>query len=350
MSALAQLIKGPLRFKCHSAWEWWLGELGAMIPHLMRARFASKRRAVIRLRRDNVMIDRLENDGGESYLDPCAPENFAPENWAELDALTADADLRLVLAPPDIHCLELRLPKAARSRITSAISLQLYQRAPLDPAFLAWSHRIRSSNEHELLVDVVMARHSRIDQIQTMFEVQDLRVPPIDADTNFGLINLAAGEEQPRDPERQQIQRTLWASAWLILAIPFVIWIGASLLAATASCKIATLETQIAPKLEAERRWRAAERLKKKLAPVVNLPLASSAIEELARRLPQSDYAQSVEQDPDRTMLASLNVHDPKKAAEALANSAVLPRMMTVEQNAADGTGRTTITFKSAAR
>lgn len=350
MQALERFRESALYGDALAAWRWWAGELQAMVPEGLRARLAGRRHALVTPSAGAVRIDRIVDGTGETFVEGRALETFDAENWAELEALTSDCRIRLVLQPPDIHVMKLSLPKVARNRLRSAIALQLYQLAPLEPEHLIWTFETRDTHERDIVVRVAMARTARIVQLQALFDAQDLRIPPIDAQGEEGLISLVGGETRPRDPERRRVRLAYMAAAALILSIPFTSLIGAAILKATAESRIAALEAEIGPKIEAERHWRSDEALRQALMPLARLPAASPALDDLSRRLPETVYAESIEQAPDRSLLLTLSTTDAQKTLADLSKASEFPHPSLVDETGSAQAGRTTATYRTSPR
>lgn len=350
MQALERFRQSALFDEAANAWRWWISELEAMVPARLKARMGGRRYGIIYPGQTQVEIERLVDGLGERLVETNRLESFDADNWAELDALTHDCRLRLVLRPPDVYVIELTLPRAARNRLKSAVALQLLERAPLDPGHLVWAHEIVELRDRDMIVRVAMARTARIAALQQLFDDQDMRVPPISAETDAGLIKLAGGEERPRDPERRLAKRAYLGAVLLLLSMPITTWAGATILRSLTESKIVALGNAIEPKVRAERQWRSEEALRKSVAPLSQLPLASSALEELAKRLPVTSYAESVEQAADRSLLLTLSTSDAEKSLSALARSTVLPKASLVDQTSSSEAGRTTATYRTLPR
>lgn len=350
MQTLERIRESTVYGEMAKAWRWWTGELGAMIPERVRGRLGGRRHSLIYVRECSVEIDRLVDGAGEKFIEACALDGFAADNWAELDALTQDCRIRLVLGLPDIHVIELALPKVARSRLRAAIGLQLRQLAPLEPEHLVWAFEITGMRERDIAIRVAMIRNARIAQLQSLFETHCLRIPPIEAQCEDGLIRLVDGEEPPRDPERRNVRLGALAGCALLLSIPVTSWLGTVILKGSAERKIASLEAGIGPRVEAERRWRNDEALRQALLPLARIPAASGALDQLARRLPVTAYAESVEQAPDRSMLITVSTTDAEKTLAALGGASEIPGPSLVDQTAASQPGRTTATYRTLPR
>lgn len=350
MQALERFRESAIYGDALAAWRWWIGELEQVVPEQLRAKLGGRRHALVTPSAGAVRIDRIIDGTGETFIEERGLEAFDSDNWGELEELTRDCRIRLVLQPPDIHIMDLSLPKAARNRLRSATALQLHQVAPLEPEHLIWAFETRETGEREITVRVAMARRARVAQLQALFDTQDLRIPPIDAQCEDGLMRLMTGETRPRDPERYRMRLALATAATLILSIPLTSLVGAAILKATAESRIAALEAEIAPKIEVERHWRSDEALRQALLPVARLPIASAVLDDLSRRLPETAYAESIEQAPDRSLLLTLSTTDAQETLADLSKASELPHPSLTDETSSSEAGRTTATYRTSPR
>ncbi|WP_106640285.1 hypothetical protein [Allosphingosinicella vermicomposti] len=328
------------------AWHWWVGELSAMIPERLKARFRPSRSSQIHLRTDAVEILVLEADGdGRRYGDARSLEMLDEAAWAELLLLIDGTKPFVILSPPDCFVTEVRLPRAAQQRLRSAVELQMWQISPLDPSIVKWEAQVLEADEQGLIVQVGMARATRIEAIQSAFELNGLDVPAIHARTASSIIKIASGRAGSYGAAKLT-DRKIWLIAFaLICSIPFTIAGGAMLLSSAAQDEIAELQETVAPRLKAEREARNAETVRRALRLILAPPQVGAIVEELAAILPSTDHVQALEKGSGREVQIIAEVADTDAADIALDGSEFLANRETVDVTPTD-TDRMRVTYK----
>lgn len=303
----------------------------------------------IRPGRQGVVVDIVRDGVGQRFADSTRLEDLDAQGWEELTALIQGCLIRIVLGSPDAFVTRVTLPKAARSRLRSAVGLQLSQLSPLDPDLLRWAVSARDSGPDRIEAEVAMARPERIEQLQDLFEANGIAPPAICASGANGAITLAAGRRLQSFRANDLLARPGLVAALLIATIPVTTTIGATLLRASAENRVASLEKGAAPRLEAEARARRSEALRRDLRPLATRPAVSATLEDLATRLPLSDHVRSVERGSDRILTFTVETGDAEAAEAALRNSRLLPGLA-VADIVPDPNGRLAVTFRTAAR
>ena len=317
-----------------------------MVPERLKRAIISGNEAAIYPLADRVAVERTIDGTCERLVEAIALEDFDTDNWAELEELTQDCRLRVILQPPHIFVNRLRLPNAARSRLRQAVALQLPQLVPLEPDCLTWAVQITGIFGGEIEVELAMARTAHMAALQARFEAAGARVPPFYAETSFGFLLLENGEAGARQHGAGLTRKAWIAAALLILSVPVTTLIAAGLMTASLNSEAQSLEQELAPKIAAERQARQLAATRVALAPVAAVPLASDALEEVAVRLPETSYAETVAQGLDRSLHIVVKAADTKAATVALAASEQLPRISLADQTA-DASGRMVATFRS---
>lgn len=320
-----------------TAWNWWTGELCDMLPRQWPGDKTS--RSDIRLIHDAVVVERILGDRGERFIDQTPIDRFDSQNWAELADLVRDTNARVLLQPPDVHLLTLHLPAAARTRLHSAVGLQLVERSPVEPELVQWMLG-RAKIEGEMIsVPVMLCRTERLDHIQTLFAENDIPIRAIAGevgDETLQLRNCAA-------KDNLQFLRTLSLgkriAAGLVASIPLSIGIGAALLASVNASKVDALERTVEPKLAVERQLKDKESLRQSLAPMLALPTISMLLDDLAGRLPTSAYLKEIERDVDGRIRFRAVSRDPDAAQAALKRDPLLPGLHQTGQTPSEQEG-----------
>lgn len=274
--------------------RWWAAELIAMLPARLRPG-AKAPCAEIHVLQDRVEIVRVEDGEGVRFVDARPIEALDAEAWIDMAGIVEGARARILLDAPDIYVTTVKLPRAARGKLRSAISLQLDALAPIDPNLLVWNCVAGAPASDATNAVVAMARSSRIAAITALFGQADIAVPAIHAIAPEGPILLAEGYAGGGSREMTLNRRAAIIVACVLLSIPFTTIAIAQLTTALKQSSIELVQRQVAPKLAAERRARDAEAVKASLRPLASRPTITAMMAEVAARLPETDYLRSAE-------------------------------------------------------
>jgi len=325
MPALSDRIRAEAFPALAQGWRWWAGELAQLVPGRMSWRVSRKPRADVRPSREGIEVVRIAGGEGERLTEAVPLTAFGEENWREIAALLEGHWVRLLLTPPQVHILTLKLPKAARPYLRTAIPLQLVEHAPLPLAQLAWAMVDTQYQGERLEIRIAMARTEMLDAIEAGFREHDIPLPPILAETSDGkTVTLRRARGSRIDLSRPWA----WAIGILVLT-PFLVLLALHLLVAHESGKVADLEGLARPKLAAERHIREQAEVARNLNQLFALPAATSLVEDLAGHLPPSAHALELSAHDDGTIGISLATTDVDAARTALIG---MPRLIGVRQ------------------
>jgi hypothetical protein len=328
-----------------NAWRWWTGELAALVPKRVHWHVKGTPRAEIRPNREGVEIVRVAGGQGEKLTEAVPLSGFTDENWQEIATLLDGHRTRVLLTTPLAHIVTLRLPKAARPYLRTAIPLQLAEHAPLPLDQLVWATVDSKLFRESLLIRVAMARADVLDAIETGFREYHIPLPPIQAETSDGkVVPLRRAERGRIDLSRP------WAWAIGILALtPFLVLLTLHMLVLHERGKVDDLEELARPKLAAERRIREQAEIARGLNRVLAVPAVTSIIEGLADHLPPSAHALEVSVGTDGVLDISLATKDADAARTALIGDTRLVGVRQVNVTQAPD-GSSTIQFEARAR
>jgi hypothetical protein len=349
MPALSELRDSPAAVAAAEAWRWWTGELKAMLPDRLRPDAAGGSRADIRPRPGSVEIEIVRDGVGQRFADSKPLDDLDEDGWAELAALIEGSRSRILLESPDMFATSLTLPKLARRRLRSAVSLQLSQLAPLEPSLLRWASRSADSGPDRIQVMVAMARADRVARLQELFEINGLSPPPVFAAAGDEPLQLAAGRRVAVDSSHHEGARPWIVAAILIASIPLTTALGATMLRSSAESRISVLEKSATPRLREESNARRSEELRRGLRPLVGRPSVSATLEDLATRLPMSDHVVSVRQSGERILDLTVEAAEAETVEAALKGSPLLPNL-TVADIAPTSAGRFNVTLRTTPR
>jgi hypothetical protein len=334
MPTLIEAVRGAAK-PAREAWRWWIAELAQLVPGRISAIGAPRATSEIHLDRHSVTIDRVIGTTGERFVENRSIDALDDAAWEELAGLVEGTRSRIVLSHPDVYTIELTLPRAAGSRLRSAVALQLGEISPVEPALIDWTlHSIRRDTS-SVTASVTMAKSQRLAHLANLFSTHGIPPPPIGVLADDRFVPIVTGFDASRSAPMGRLSRRLVvASLALLASIPVITLAGANILAATNEEQAAILAKAIAPKVAADRRAREAELLRRAVAPLARIEPASSTLDALATAVPATAYARSVERMEDGALHFTLETPDPDVIRPALEEA--LPALREVNQAPGD--------------
>jgi hypothetical protein len=296
-----------------AAWRWWTGELAGLIPKRLSLSLARTRTADIYPSRDGVALVRTAQGQGERLVEVTPITAFTSENWQEIAALVAGHRTRVILRAPLAHIITLRLPKAARPYLRTAVPLQLGEHAPLPLDSLAWALVDTRLDHDRLFARVAMVRRDVIETLEAGFHEQALSVPPILVETSDGKRVTLRRERGAAALPRP------WTWAVIVLALtPFLLLLFLEILVLHEQSQVTGLEEAARPALAAERHIREQAQVARGLNQLFVAPAVTSIVENLADQLPASAHALELSGREGGLVDITVAASDPKAAGMAL--------------------------------
>jgi hypothetical protein len=313
-----------------AAWTWWTGELAACVPPRLRRRSASRHYSNIRLAPQGVTIEQTV-EGSEQLAFGRPLADFEADDWAALSAAVAGTRPRIALGVPDIYWTEIRLPVAARARLASAVALQLAQIAPIAPALLTWKAQVVASDTKAVTALVAMARTARVEALRQSFTAAGLPAPTIVADAGGRSVELVSTRVRGGNPARRDDRRA-WMLALLLLgSIPVTTSAIAAVLTRMNESRIASLQTELAPKLETERRIAQTETSGRALRMVFANPAATERIEAIALGVPATDFVTTAGSEVDGSLRLTVDSANAESLQAQIVKSELLAQLQPVD-------------------
>jgi hypothetical protein len=306
-----------------------------MVPAGLRLRTPSHAYAQIWLGANDVQIQRFKDGIGERLVDPRPFEGLDEETWLELAGLLADTHYDVVLSPPDVFATTLALPKAAQSRLSTAISLQMNEIAPIEPSLLRWANTRPILDGDKLLVRVAMAKQARLEAVSSLFASHDLDEPAIFGANNGTLVKLLPGGRSRRTLSSNA--RLFLGAVSLVLSVPLVIWIAAAVLTSKNQQSAAALAQRLAPRIAIEAQAREAERARSAATALLAPPTFSALVEDLAQRLPPTAYVVALEKGADGAVSLTVDTSAPADTRSALQGTTAWRWRERLQETTADG-------------
>lgn len=268
---------------CRGAWRWWTRELADMAPATWTARAGLAR---ILIGDKLVRIERQIGGLVEIHADERRIEDLDEAGWDELLGLIDGLSTEIILEHPRCWTGEVYLPKAARSRLQSAVELQLPHIAPLPEEMLCWKASVRADLGDELLAAIPMAKRSFVEELDALFASHGRATPPIFARASDADRKIRNGVRRA-NREATGPDRLLVASVAMVCAIPLVTAFLAIFLTSMTHDQIEALEVRLAPKIEAEAVWRKDEAVRRAIAEMSKSPTATDILGRLDVHVPK---------------------------------------------------------------
>lgn len=307
-----------------AAWRWWVAELGEIVPARLRRDANRVPVAEIMLRQNAVEVEVITEGVARRFTDERPFDALDADAWSEFGNLISNCRARILLAHPDCYVTVVRLPKAARSKLHSAVRLQLQQISPLNPELIIWTCELDETGDADIAVRVAMAKAAHLERLREAFEAHDIPFPPVYAVGRDRALKLTEGHDGSRRRMGPGEKRAWMIGAALLASVPLTTLIGAKLLAASAQSSVAALQNEVVALVKEEREAQEAEDVRRTLRPLHSRPSVTRIVEELAARVPMTDHVTGVALRSDRKIEFSVKTADAEALEAALSESDIL--------------------------
>lgn len=326
-----------LRGDARRLWTWWIDELSACVPASLRKRISWRPRTEIRLGRDGIDILCIDGQEERRFREGQPLARLDGQGWEELSAFVVDRATRLILAPRDVHCFTLDLPRRSGRNLPSAIALQLDFASPVEPSRTIWSWSLLHADRNRVEVQIAQAKAALIDEIDRLFAMHGVPCPPVYAETPAGSIRLREGEVF-RSAEGQRNRRAIIASLAILGALPVLLLAGAHFLSARNEARLDMVRREIAPKVDADRWARREAKLWQAWATLDRFLPASVVLGDLGQRAPEGASIETIAVSDGGEISFALAGRTSEDAIESLAtsNGLLLISGPTTQANGAD--------------
>jgi len=341
---LDRIIEHPATQQVAAIGRWWLTELrdiARMLP-TKRARSASIR---IILGAQQTIVERLNGEGAERFVDKRAIEDLGEEGFAELRDLIGIDPVAVYLQAPDTYTAKLNLPRAVKPHLQKAVALALYEYAPLKPEYLSWAIIASPIVGEQVHVSVVMAKIARLEQLQQLFEERGIRVKGFyfDAGGEDVALPFARVMGESEEPGRY---RSFLICALLIGSIPLTTLAASAVLTARANNAAEKLRDKALDVRAAERAARRLETQKALLSPLAEQASAAAVLNGIAKALPPTDWLHSIERQPNGSVNMIVSSADEDALDKGLRGAEVLKEVHVVDRSSG-GEARVDVTYEA---
>jgi hypothetical protein len=324
--------------------RWWLQEL-ADLAHLVPIGRQKKRRSLIYLEADRVIIERADGELVERYEEQTPFHSLAPAERSELIELTAGGARTILLPPSEVYFTSLSLPPAARSKVDNAVELQLAMISPIRPDLVSWAiTEIRRESER-VNVDVALARRAMLEsihQIATELEYGAWAIAPAHAPDH----PFAGYSARKRSPAGSKALRFATLFAMTLLGASLFTIAGGSYLASRADARTEELQPEAAGARAASRAALRQEEQRRAISPLFGEPDSAAILNELADNIPGSDWLRMIDRRQDGSVNFTVSTANETMLDEALRQSDVLRGLHVIDQTAGSD-GRVEVTYET---
>lgn len=264
-----------------------------MIPNELKTASASRNHLDIYSYSDHVVIESVLKGEGQRLEEDCCLENLDEECWQDIIALSEKLPPRLFLSPHDFHAINIRLPARAMSDPRSALSLQLPLYCPLNISQIEWEYFKAGDDKIHADFTIVIARSSRLNQIEMIFADNGAMPPTIAAKIDEHVLSFREPLIMSKGFTQDRKLQLRVASFLLLLSIPLTIILGSSFTIANNEEYARVLEADAKPKIIAWRDAQQQENLRRKLIPLSGRQTLIPKFNDLATLLPETMWVRS---------------------------------------------------------
>lgn len=275
---------------------------------------------------------RIDAHGIDPWETPSTLDALDEAAWRRIVAAATGREVRVRLAPPDVHILSLLVPRKQGSRGT-AIAEALADQAPLDPDRLRWAVRWGAAGEASVAARVAIAHADHVRSIIGAFEAHGI-TPAIIADIDGRPATLVAGKRAGRSP-----LVTMLVALLLLATIPLSTAVGAHVLAAAIDRANAGIAAEGDPRLAAEARAAEMARARPVIGRLLEQRPISEIVARLAAVLPTGARIHTLSRDADGNVTVAVDLIDPDALRPALARDPLLATFRQIAQGKADTNG-----------
>lgn len=299
-------------------WAWWSDEMRGMLPASLKGDPTERDRFDIFLGDDETTIERVVRGAAQKMVEPCGFDELPDESWEQISVLSQDQKPRLFLAARDILKIPVTMPRASAGQLRSALTLQLPSLVPILPEQIEWNFAEVSRDAQDIQVLLVIARISRLDELEEAFAKQGLMPPSFCARVADKSLVLRKPLELSRQPMSGKKRFVAMAATIMLAMIPVFTIGGAEMLASLNLERAERLEQDLAPKLARAKEATREENIRRAAAPLLGIPSASNILETIAQNLPESDWTIASSQSADGNFEFIADMADREKAEIAL--------------------------------
>ncbi|MFO1305845.1 MAG: PilN domain-containing protein [Burkholderiales bacterium] len=225
----ARLREAARRSGLSGFWQWWRGELAALVPARPRAALARRRmRPVVAFAQDRATVWRSVMESGVPVMQPLreVPLGSEGEGAAAIAALAqGDRTPRVVLSLGPHECLRKRLtlPLAIEENLHQALAYDLDRHTPFKPEELYFDAVVvdRNPARGTIVIDLAAARRTVVDPALKHLAAWGAEVagvsPGPPGEANQSRLNLLPRELRRTRPILRRVD--LWIPLVLILAM-----------------------------------------------------------------------------------------------------------------------------------
>lgn len=335
------LFRAPAAF-----WRWWTAELSDLWHRLPLSRGTRGPKSYVYVEPARVLVERVVDQEVERFIEELPFDGLGDEGFGELRALTAETAPTLLLTAPDIHTTKISFPRSVRSRLASAIELQMTLVAPLKPELVVWAIIDIVDLKDSLQVEVAMAKKARLEELRDRLAENGCSQWPIAVSGPRGAIAFPGFGPQTNVGFSLSEQRWLIAALLALSTIPLTLLAGSSVLTARAENRVFAMRDQVHDIRVAQKSATQMQERRRLLAPLFSQPGAAAILNEISRQLPKTDWLRSAERRSDGSVRLIIASKDPDTLDKSLRRSRLLATLHVTEESPS-AEGWTDITYET---
>lgn len=316
----------------HDFWAWWSDEMREILPAGLKGDPTERDRFDIFLNDDETAIETVVHGAAQRMVEPCGLNKLPEESWEQINALSQGQKPRLFLAVQDILQISVTMPRASAGQLRSAIMLQLPSLVPILPEQIEWNFTELSRDAQDIQVLLVIARKSRLDDLEEVFAKQGLMPPSFCARVADNSLVLRKPLELSRQPMSGKKRFVAMAATIMLAMIPVFTVGGAEMLASLNLERAERLEQDLAPKLARAKEAQREEMIRRAAAPLLAIPSASNILETIAENLPESDWTIASSQSADGNFEFIADIADRETTETALRKTRLIRQLEAAEE------------------
>jgi hypothetical protein len=314
-AALIAKLSKPI----HSYWQWWTGELSALIPNKWRD-FGGPAKIDLAVKDDGLFIGSIRQNKLTEITNQPILSELSSDHWQQIADQSSNRVLRLVLNENDLLKIHIELPRSGGG-LKQLAALQIPVLSPLDPKILYWnviSSPKKITQKNYISATIVAARKDVVENIEQIFAEHELMPPEICGVEEEQIVAL----KKPLRIAANADGKHKWILPILISVLLISIPISTVFLSDKKRANIDQLTTQLenrlAPKIAAMKEARKIGNRQKILAPVAYNPAITPLFDAIAARLDSNSKITSAQREGDGSVIVDIETSNPDAVQTAL--------------------------------
>jgi hypothetical protein len=303
----------------HSYWQWWTGELSALVPAKWR-NLGGPAKIDLVVNDDGIFFGSIRQKKLTEITNMPHLSELLSDQWQQIADQSKNRMLRLVLGDSDLLKINAELPRSG-GPLKQLAALQMPVLSPLDPMLLYWdvvSSPKKMAQKNYVSATIVAARKDVVESIEQIFAEHELMPPEICGLVDEQIVAL----KKPLRISASSDGKRKWLLPLLTCALLISIPISTVFLSDKKRTDIDQLTTQLenklAPKIAAMKEARKIGNRQKTLSPVAYNPAITPLFDAIAARLDSTSKILSAQREGDGSVQIDIETPNPDAVQTAL--------------------------------